>query len=232
MESGIITAYWVCLTIGVVYAVIALILGDLAGHDGDIGGVHGDIGHDVGGAGHAGDGGIDGGGGQLVFGPFSPLVIAFFLTSFGGTGLLVTRVIHPVSMLVALLLALASGFILAWLLVTGLNKLLGSLQSSSEVRMASLLGSEAEVTTQIPPDGVGEIAYVAMGARYVGPARSDEMVAIPRFSTVRIDRIVGSLFYVRLAFEEKVREMQQQQVDTALSSDADVLQDTSMKQTE
>ncbi|MHB9027124.1 MAG: NfeD family protein [Armatimonadota bacterium] len=212
----VLTAFWICLVVGAAYVVVALILGgitDMGGHidsAGHVGG--GDFSHDYGAGGDvSGHGeasssaGAESGG--MVFGPFSPLVIAFFLTCFGGAGVLLTRVFE-LRALLAIPIAFASAFVLAWLLMTIFNRFLGSLQSSSEVRLHTLIGTEADVTVDIPSTGVGEISYVAMGGRNVSPARSEDQVNIPRFSGVRISRIVGNMFYVRPLVEEQLSKLE------------------------
>ncbi len=202
MDAWAMSVYWVCLIVGVGYSLVALIMGGSHGVAGtDAGGMGngGDFNHNYGMGGTHGQGqgsanGYDSTSGtEMVFGPFSPLVIAFFLTCFGGVGVLVAPHFSPV---VAMLMAFASGIVLAWLLIYGFNKLLGSLPSSSEIKLASLVGLEAEVTVALPPTGVGEIAYVAMGSRNVAPAHNETGTTIPRFSSVRISRIVGNMFYV------------------------------------
>lgn len=148
--------------------------------------------------GNFGDAGQMGGdGGAMVFGPFSPLVIAFFLTCFGATGIVLSSIKGMQA--ISLPFSVVSGFVLAWLLILVFNRFLGGMQSSSEVKIYSLIGVDAEVTVAIPPNGIGEIAYVAMGGRNVAPARSDSKTEIPRFSGVKISRIVGNMFFVQLA---------------------------------
>ena len=206
------TAYWICLTAGLFYAVISFLIGGITGamgHVGDLSGGHGDFSHTYGVDGHAGHGEASGShveGGDIIFGPFSPLVIAFYLTCFGATGILLQRS-GNLSFGITLPIAAFSGFMLAWLLILFFNRVLGRMQSSSEVRRATLVGQDAEVTVPISATGIGEIAFVAMGSRYTAPARSDDQTAIPRFSSVRIARIVGDIYFVRLLMEEQLKEL-------------------------
>ncbi len=213
------SAYWLCLLVGIGYTLVAGLLGGVsgvaghAGHFGHMGG-HGATSHDYGVGGHGGHGSTSPSspehGGNVIFGPFSPLVIAFFLTCFGGTGLIFSRLPGLLSVF-SLPIAVASGFVLAWLLITVFNKFIGSMQSSSEVHLGSLIGADAEVTVAVPSNGIGEIAYVAMGSRCVAPARSDEAQDIPRFASVRVTRLVGNIFYVRPALEEELRNQASEQ---------------------
>ena len=214
--------YGICLLVGIIYTIASFLLGslgDLGGHSGDVGG--GDMG-DMGGqpgdfshsygvetGGHGEAQGAAGVGGEVLFGPFSPLVIAFFLTCFGGVGLILTKIPLTANPYLNMPVAAVSGFLLAWLLVSVFNRVLGGMASSSEVRLNTLVGTEAEVTVAIPPMGIGEISYIAMGSRYVTPARNEEQVPIPRYAVVRITRIVGNSFFVRPAVEEQLRAMEE-----------------------
>lgn len=212
--------YTISLLVGVVYTITAFLLGGIAGlGHGEGGG--GDFSHDYGTGpdmGHGEATGGAGGGEQVIFGPFSPIVIAFFLTCFGGTGLILTSATR-MNQFATLFLAGVSGFILAWLMVRIFNSVLGNIQSSSEVRLHSLIGVEAEVTVSIPPAGFGEIAYIAMGSRNTAPARSEDQQSIPRYSAVRITRIVGNLFFVRPVLEEQLRAMSDAPVETTAGAE-------------
>lgn len=211
--SPAMTAYWICLAIGVGYTIISLALGGLgghAGHGGDFGhaGNGADFSHDYGvgdqgGHGHGHASGTDAHDGEVAFGPFSPLVIAFFLTCFGAMGLLMSQIRNFGPSLV-LPGALLASVLLAWLLIRFLNTVVGRLQSSSEVRVYTLIGTLAEVTVAIPASGVGEVAYVAMGQRNIAPARSEDHVDIPRSASVRIARVIGSVAFVTLSLEDRL----------------------------
>lgn len=201
-----LTAYWICLFVGVGYTLIAAILGGFAGHgsiiDGHVGGFSHTYGvdHTV----HAGHGTATStsDAGQVIFGPFSPLVVAFFLTCFGAVGIVLTD-FYNWKVWQSLPVAVVSSFVLAWLLIALFNRILGRMQSSSDVKLYSLIGTECEVTVDIPANGIGEIAYIAAGSRCVAPAQSDIVDPIPRFSSVRITRLVGNMFYVRPIVEEE-----------------------------
>jgi hypothetical protein len=62
--------------------------------------------------------------------------------------------------------------------------------------VSTLVGVSATVITPIPQQGVGEIAYVHGGSRYTAPARSESGCAVTGGQTVKINRIVGTQFYV------------------------------------
>ena len=139
MENWITTAYWICLLVGILYTVLALLLGGIADFAGHVGGFHagggGGFSHNYGVGGHGGHGEAHGstpGGGQVIFTPFSPLVIAFFLTCFGAFGVLLQLVYH-VQLALGLGVALALALVLAWSLIVLGNRLIGGMQASSEV---------------------------------------------------------------------------------------------------
>ncbi len=172
--------------------------------------------HNYGVGGHGGHGeahGTTSGSGVVIFTPFSPLVIAFFLTCFGAIGVLMQHILSG-HLVLGMAAALALALMLAWMLLVLGNKVIGGMQASSEVHVQALIGTEAEVTVAIPETAVGEIAYVAMGGRSVAPARSEDQLPIPRFSTVRITRVVGNIFFVRPVVEEQLRAL-----DTLMPSD-------------
>jgi membrane protein implicated in regulation of membrane protease activity len=69
-------------------------------------------------------------------------------------------------------------------------------QSSSESRVASLVGQVASIITPIPSNGVGEIAYVQGGTRYTAPARTEDGTPVTAGKPVRITRVVGTQYFV------------------------------------
>ena len=81
-------------------------------------------------------------------------------------------------------------------MVSLLRKLVRASDSSSESRVATLIGRSATVISPIPANAVGEIAYVQAGTRYTAPAREETGSLVGTGSEVRITRIVGSQFYV------------------------------------
>ena len=72
-------------------------------------------------------------------------------------------------------------------------------QGSSEMTIRDVLGARAEVITPIPAGGLGEIAFVAQGARVTMSARSADGGALARGVTVLVDDRVGSVAIVRSA---------------------------------
>jgi len=69
-------------------------------------------------------------------------------------------------------IAAASGLVASTVVFLLYARLLMGLQSSSEVRSGEIVGKTAEVTTPIEAGKLGEVSFVARGARVHGPARS------------------------------------------------------------
>ena len=180
--------YAICLLVGLLFAIISAI----AGHFFD----HGDGHADVGTGGHAEAGFDHSGMPGISF--FSPTVLASFVTAFGAFGLIFTRIPPLSSVWASAPLSAVGGGGVAWLVFLLFNAMFSRTQSSSESHVASLLGQTASVITPIPIDGVGEIAYVQGGTRYTAPARAEVGELIANGQTVRISRVVGTQYYVRL----------------------------------
>ena len=177
--------YTVCLALGLLFTVISGIAGHLfGGHDGA----------DVGTGGHAEAGFSDTGMPGVSF--FSPTVLAAFVTAFGAAGLILKGVTDKV-WITAPLSALA-GSLVALFVFWIFNWMFQKTQSSSESKVASLVGQVASIVTPIPENGVGEIAYVQGSTRYTAPARSVSGQAVGASKGVRITRIVGTQFYVEV----------------------------------
>jgi membrane protein implicated in regulation of membrane protease activity len=175
--------YAICLVLGLMFMVFSIFLGHLFG------------GHDsVGTGGHAESGmGSDGVTGVSFF---SPTVLASFLTAFGAFGLLYSEIPATQSIWLNAPLAFVSGLVIALLLLWGMNKIFRATESSSEGRVAKLIGQTAAIVSPIPANGVGEISYQQAGSRFTAPAREEKGGAIASGQTVKITRIVGSQFYV------------------------------------
>ena len=128
---------------------------------------------------------------------FSPTIIAAFITAFGAFGLIFTQFPKTNTPIISAPLSLLGGLAVAGVLLVFLRYVFGHTQSSSESRVAALIGAEANVITPIPENGVGEIAYVVGGTRYTAPARAEKNVPVANGKTVKITRVVGSQFYVQ-----------------------------------
>lgn len=125
----------------------------------------------------------------------SMIAIASFVSAFGAFGLFAASILGA-GPIVGLIVALAGGLVFGIAAQVFFLYIL-SPTISSEVRQAGLIGQAAEITTPIPPRGVGQIAFIAEGSRMTYTARAaDEVSAISRGTPVRIERIVGGIAYV------------------------------------
>ncbi len=178
--------YVACLALGLLFTIISATLGHFfGGHDtgGDVGtGGHAEAGYD-----HSGVPG-------LSF--FSPTVLACFVTAFGACGLILTRIDATSSVWVSAPISAVAGLIMAALAFLLFNFMFRQTQSSSESRVASLVGQTAAIVTPIPANGVGEISYVQGGSRYTAPARTETGTPVTAGKPVRITRIVGNQYFV------------------------------------
>ena len=177
--------YLICLVVGLVFAFFSAIAGHFfGGHEGA----------DIGTGGHAEAGFDDSGVPGISF--FSPTVLACFVTAFGACGLILSNVEATSSVWISAPISSVIGVIMAWVAFLIFNWLFKQTQSSSESRVATLVGLTAAIATPIPENGVGEISYVQAGSRYTAPARSEKGVPIRAGQAVKITRIVGTQYYV------------------------------------
>jgi membrane protein implicated in regulation of membrane protease activity len=177
--------YAFCLVLGLMFTVISAFVGHLFG------------GHDAVGTGGHADAGVSGDGVPgISF--FSPTVLSCFVTAFGAFGLVLSEIPLTQSIWVNAPLSFISGLVIALLVLWGMNKIFRNTQSSSEGRVANLIGQTAAIISPIPANGVGEISYVQSGSRYTAPARDENGGAIANGQTVKITRIVGTQFYVEV----------------------------------
>ena len=179
--------YIVCFGVGLLFTICTAVFGHIFGGHGHDGQVSGSGGHAEAGADGSDMPGVS---------ALSPTVIAAFVTAFGGIGMILHQVPATRPAFISGPLALAGGFIIAAGVLGLLRQLFQRTQSSSESKVASLVGQVATVISPIPKDGVGEIAYVQAGTRYTAPAREERGVPIPSGRSVKITRVDASQFSV------------------------------------
>lgn len=164
--------FWVCFGVGVGYTVIAFLLGEVINifdFDTDI---------DFGG----------------TVSPLKPSVIAAFITVFGGSGLLLTRVLPLYGTLpLSALLGAAVAFLMYRFVIVPLAKA----QNTSAVEIQSLIGHAAKVTEKIFQGGYGQITYYVNGNTYSSPAKAEDGSQIDRGAGVEIIYIQDNTYYVR-----------------------------------
>ena len=182
--------YLVCFGVGLLFTIGTAVFGHIFGG-------HGHDAHVDGSGGHA-EAGVDASDMPGVS-ALSPTVIASFLTAFGGLGMILHQIPATRPALLSAPLALVGGFGIASTILWLLRQLFRRTQSSSESKVASLVGQTATIITPIPENGVGEIAYVQAGTRYTAPARETNGVPVPNGRLVKITRVIGSQFFVEPA---------------------------------
>lgn len=158
----------VIFAIGVGYAVLSAIVGDVFGVEF-----------------HAG---------ELPY--LSPTIIATFLTVFGGVGYILLHntglSAFPVAGL-SLLTAVAVSCVLLFLVVIPLY----AAQKGTALSAKDMIGLEAEVVISIEGTRLGEIVYEQGGVRHSAPAKALEGTNIPHGSQVRIMGESAGTFIVK-----------------------------------
>ncbi|MBW1807955.1 MAG: hypothetical protein JRJ87_07135 [Deltaproteobacteria bacterium] len=210
-----LTFYFICVLVGLIFAVLSFIFSggfeanvDIAADVGADAG--GDFGHDVTG----GDVGV----GDVHFPLFSPVVLACFVTAFGGGGIIGLKM-FPFMPILSLLFAIGSGLLVGLLVGFIVMKIFTALQVNAITTARSLIGSVAEVTEIIGAAGVGQISFSGRQGRVSGPARSEENKDIGRHAMVTITRVVGGLYYVREHVDEKLRNVPEAKEDKTSKKD-------------
>jgi membrane protein implicated in regulation of membrane protease activity len=186
-QKGYMMIYIACLALGLLFTIITASMGHFfgghGGHPGDLGtGGHAEAGYD-----HSGVPGIS---------FFSPTVLACFVTAFGACGIILSKVEATKNVWISAPISAVAGVIMAGIAFLLFNAMFKQTQSSSESRVSSLIGQTASIVTPIPPNGVGEIAYVQGGCRYTAPARTEGGGTISAGRPVRITRVSGTQYYV------------------------------------
>ncbi len=156
--------------------------GALGGHAGP---VHGEGHAEVGWAQHD----------LATFSPLSPTILASFIAAAGGAGYIALATLDW-SPWGAGLAALTAGFAFAAVVFTLFTLLFTKTQGTSTLVVAELVGTEAEVITNIPSGGTGEIAFVQRGQRANGPARAADGAAVARGAKVIVKDVSGPVYVV------------------------------------
>lgn len=156
------TVYWSCLYGGIIFAIIALIFGDMLGD------VFGGIGDTF---------SLD----HLDF--LSPMTLIGGITAFGGAGIMLERltsleamIVAVFAMMIATLLSVCVYFIYV--------KPMKNAENSSGYAMAELTGKIGTVLVPIPAQGCGEILIKIGGGNTNHIACSDDGEAFPAGSRV------------------------------------------------
>lgn len=129
-------------------------------------------------------------------GPLTGPVLSMFLVCFGGAGLITYRTMG----MGAVASALSSGIISV--MASGafyylFYKVLLSQEGGTTFDPTGTVGRAADVITEIPADGMGEITFDASSGRISAAARSVGKVVIPRGTLVVIENVVAGIYLVR-----------------------------------
>ncbi|WP_341877535.1 NfeD family protein [Defluviitalea saccharophila] len=170
--------FYICFFTGVLYTAASFILGqifDFLGLDGDV-----DMDGDLFGFGIS---------------PLKPIIIAAFVTVFGGVGIIAEKnnLGDFISLLIALISALAVSFLIFRFILVPLYRL----QSKGAVEQKALIGHIAKVTLTIKDGQFGKIIYVVDGYTYSAPAKAENNETIEKGSEVVIVEIKNNAFYVK-----------------------------------
>src|SRR5688572_11118455 len=131
--------YFICFGVGLVFTIISAIVSDVFG-GGDAHAEVGTGGHAEAGFEHTGMPGVS---------PFSPTTLASFITAFGGFGMIFSKFELTRPAWISAPLAALAGLVIAAGVFFLFNALFSKTQSSSESRVATLVGMSATV---ISPD--------------------------------------------------------------------------------
>ncbi|NLK21707.1 MAG: hypothetical protein GX308_06415 [Epulopiscium sp.] len=170
--------FYICFYTGIIYTAASFILGqvfDFIGLDGEFG--------------------FDGDFFGFGISPLKPVVIAAFVTVFGGVGIITEKsnLGDYISLFIALVSALTVSFLIFRFVLVPLYKL----QSKGPVDKEGLIGQIAKVVLTIREGQFGKIIYVVNGNTYSAPAKSDTNELIEKGEEVVIVEIRNNAFYVK-----------------------------------
>ncbi len=167
-----------CLTFGVLYTVLSVVLGS---H----GFEHGGIDH----------GGLQGRDADDVPSPLNPVVIAVAIAAFGAAGI-VGKAGFGMSELVSAAFSAVCAAAVGAAVFFGIRRFFYQAKVDTRFSRENLINSEAEVLTPIPVQGVGEIVYNMNGMRNSLPAMSKHNEFLGRGETVIIQSIENHTAFV------------------------------------
>ena len=130
---------------------------------------------------------------------FSPTVLASFVTAFGAFGMIFSKIPGTSSMWISAPMAAVSGGIIAALVFWFFNTMFEKTQSSSESRVATLVGMTGLHYHPDPGQRRRRNRLCPIRQRYTAPRAAKMASPLPRGQPVRITRIIGSQFYVETA---------------------------------
>ena len=161
--------FFICLGVGAGFVVISALLGQIGGLV------------DIDGA---------------AVSPFKPILIAFFLTVFGGLGLIFLPRFPLAWMTVGV--AATGGLALSYLIFRFVVVPLHRWQNTSTHERQSIIGVTAKVASHIPQGGYGKITYTYEDKIMSGPAKSEDGNEIPTNTVVEVVYIEKNTYHVRV----------------------------------
>lgn len=171
--------FWACFGVGVMYTVISFCLGqlfDFLDFDGNV-----ELGSNI--------------------SPLKPIVIAAFITVFGGAGIILMK--SNLSFIISLAIAFSIASTISYIIYRFIIINLYKAQNTSAIEIQKLIGHKAKVTLAIPKDGYGKITYIVNGNTYNSPAKSDDGNEINTGKSVKIVYINNNTYYVK-NYEEEI----------------------------
>ncbi len=122
--------------------------------------------------------------------------ILAFLAWFGGTGYLLTKYSHVVSILI-IVLATFAGLAAGWIVLGFLLKLVGPSDEPLREEDRRIVGALAKVSMTIRENGTGEIIFPLGGSRSCSGARSEDGTSIEKGAEVVIEKYEQGIAYVK-----------------------------------
>ncbi len=166
--------YWGCLIFGIIFAFLSVIIGDLLSDALD---------------------------GMFEFlsidGPdyIKPMVIVGFITTFGGSGILLTEYVTSIALIV-IPLALIVAFFTSVLIYLFYVKPMNNAEVSTGFTYQDLIGKIGEVSIPLPEDGYGEVTVNIGGGNTNQIAKSFEHHSIPSGEKVVVIDVKESVLLV------------------------------------
>jgi membrane protein implicated in regulation of membrane protease activity len=180
------TVYQIVFYTGILYTVVSFLLGELF-HFVDL---------------HV-DTHFDGNIHFLTISPLKPSTIAAFATTFGGVGIIGTKLNKGAAftLIIALVLALLVAALIYFLVIVPLYKA----QNTAIAEHEKLKGVSAVVISPILQDGFGEITYTVNDNTFTAPAKHVGKAYIGAGEEVYIAYIEDNVFYVDSISNKSIR---------------------------
>lgn len=127
---------------------------------------------------------------------FNASTAMVFLAWFGGTGYLLNRYSHLVS-LTSLSFAMLAGLAAGWLIFRFMVKLMHSPDAHMKSEDYRVEGSVGTINMPIRANGTGEVVFALAGVRRCAGARRDDGQPLEKGAEVVIERYEKGIAYVR-----------------------------------